>query len=361
MRIKDIIIVHACPSPSSAMQVEEQICAVFDAILSDILAGKSPTLTVVEVGSKSRTLSPKTPKTIRPFSIGDLKAIASSKSLAVHVRLLVYILSLIRGERRVTKREAFYQFESLFKTQASLDDALDRLARTLRVPRRELRIDAAGKGLYFGSLELRGDDANEGSGQAHPIPTDSITIEKAEGFVLVVEKEAVFQTILDDHAHLRSALGPFIVITGKGYPCMATRRLVALLGERHKLPVFVLVDYDPYGFEIALQYRIGSKKLPDDIDDLKCPSLRFLGISRSDLDAHSTHFDTFPVPDAERKRIQKLKASFQALGCPNVVKELAFMLDHDVKAEIESVKKTGDPHYFTRTFLVDKIRQQNLS
>lgn len=269
----------------------------------------------------------------------------------------MYILSLINGGRRVTKREAFYQFESLFKTQASLDDALDRLARTLKVPRRELRIDAAGKGLYFGSLKLQGDDSIE----ARPIPADSIAIEMAEGLALVVEKEAVFQTIVEDYDHLRAALGPFIVVTGKGYPCMATRRLVALLGERHKIPVFVLVDYDPYGFEIALQYRIGSKKLPDDIDDLKCPSLRFLGISRADLDAHSTHYDTFPLTDAERKRIQKLKASFQALGWSNVVKELAFMLDHDVKAEIESVKKTGDAHYFTRTFLIDKIRQQRLS
>lgn len=172
----------------------------------------------------------------------------------------MYILGLIKDGKRVTKREVFYQFESLFKTQATLDDALDRVARTLAVPRRELRIDAAGKGLYFGSISLQGDVACQTIEKARTIPTDTFEIERAEGFVLVVEKEAIFQRILEDYQdHLQASLGPFIVITGKGYPCMATRRLVAVLGERWKLPVMVLVDFDPYGFEIALQYKIGSK------------------------------------------------------------------------------------------------------
>ena len=74
------------------------------------------------------------------------------------------------------------------------------------------------------------------------------------------------------------------------------------------------------------------------------------------MDAHGAHFDTFPLTEADRKRLFKLKSSMLALGWTIVAKELAFMLDHDCKAEIEAIKREGDPHYFTRIFLVAKIQ-----
>ena len=43
-------------------------------------------------------------------------------------------------------------------------------------------------------------------------------------FVLVVEKDATFQRLLDDG--VCSAIGPCVVITGKGVPDLNTRQLV---------------------------------------------------------------------------------------------------------------------------------------
>ena len=48
--------------------------------------------------------------------------------------------------------------------------------------------------------------------------------ENVSRFVLVVEKDATFQRLLDDG--VCSAIGPCVLITGKGVPDLNTRQLV---------------------------------------------------------------------------------------------------------------------------------------
>ena len=40
------------------------------------------------------------------------------------------------------------------------------------------------------------------------------------------------------------------MITGKGYPCLSTRYLVAQCVEQLELPVYILVDCDPHGIAV---------------------------------------------------------------------------------------------------------------
>jgi hypothetical protein len=73
--------------------------------------------------------------------------------------------------------------------------------------------------------------------------------------VLIVEKEAVFQRLVDSRAW---AHAPFVLLTGRGMPDVATRcvvKLLALLFPR--LPFVGLVDCNPSGVVILAQYRFG--------------------------------------------------------------------------------------------------------
>lgn len=70
--------------------------------------------------------------------------------------------------------------------------------------------------------------------------------------VLIVEKDAVFQKLLEDDC--TSSLN-CILVTGKGYPDVATRMLVKLLSEKLELPVYIIVDADPFGVDIMCVYR----------------------------------------------------------------------------------------------------------
>ncbi|XP_077913452.1 meiotic recombination protein SPO11 isoform X2 [Halichoerus grypus] len=75
-------------------------------------------------------------------------------------------------------------------------------------------------------------------------------------FLLIVEKDATFQRLLDDNFCNR--MSPCIMVTGKGVPDLNTRLLVKKLWDTFHIPVFALVDADPHGIEIMCIYKYGS-------------------------------------------------------------------------------------------------------
>lgn len=48
-------------------------------------------------------------------------------------------------------------------------------------------------------------------------------------------------------------------LKGKGYPDINTRSLLKKIWDDCHLPIYALVDADPFGIEIMLSYRHGSK------------------------------------------------------------------------------------------------------
>lgn len=284
---------------------------------------------------------------VRKVQLANTK---QAKSLLMHVKLMVIVNELLSSGKMATKREIYYQNERFFGTQTHLDTALDRLARTFQVPRDDLAIVAGSKGLVFGpSLGLDGDVS-----VAKPtcIPTDigQITISDSR-FILVVEKEAIFNSVVQDYTYLSGLLGPFILVTGKGYPCMATRRLVARIPDT--IPAYGLVDYDPYGLEIAHMYRVGSEALPSDAHLLACPRLQYIGVTFGDIDRYGAGKAHGRLTEPERKRAALLKGKAAALAWPEMVESACKMLDKDFKAEIEEIPSAQ--HFFTRTFLLEKL------
>ncbi|KAG7257039.1 hypothetical protein CRUP_014866 [Coryphaenoides rupestris] len=63
-------------------------------------------------------------------------------------------------------------------------------------------------------------------------------------FVIVVEKDATFQRLVDDN--FCSKLFPCIMITGKGFPDVNSRLMVRKLWDTLHIPIFALVDADPH-------------------------------------------------------------------------------------------------------------------
>lgn len=108
------------------------------------------------------------------------------------------------------------------------------------------------KGLIAGNLRYMEEDGTRVqctcSATATAVPTNIqgmqhlITDAK---FLLIVEKDATFQRLLDDN--FCSRMSPCIMVTGKGVPDLNTRLLVKKLWDTFHIPVFTLVDADPYG------------------------------------------------------------------------------------------------------------------
>jgi len=96
----------------------------------------------------------------------------------------------------------------------------------------------------------------------------------------------VFQTLcrlkLASHPSLP---GPGIVITGKGYPDVATRQLVKTLADNlpSHIPILALVDADAYGLDILSVYKNGSASLRHENEKLAAGRVEWLGIWTSEL------------------------------------------------------------------------------
>ncbi|VDM35142.1 unnamed protein product [Hydatigera taeniaeformis] len=114
-------------------------------------------------------------------------------------------------------------------------------------------------------------------------------------FILIIEKDATFQTIMLSGFY--ADFQPCLLITSKGYPDLATRSFLCTLYQKHpNLPMFALVDADPHGFGIYLTYKYGShspalKSASGTV--LGIPSLKLLGLLPSDIPMYTSDFIAF--------------------------------------------------------------------
>ncbi|KAL8772789.1 MAG: hypothetical protein Q9209_002134 [Squamulea sp. 1 TL-2023] len=72
----------------------------------------------------------------------------------------------------------------------------------------------------------------------------------------------------------------------KGYPDISTRGFLRLLSiSSYPLPsIYAMVDFDPDGISIMSTYKHGSLTMSHENANLKCPTIRWLGVKSGDLD-----------------------------------------------------------------------------
>ncbi|QRV74850.1 topoisomerase acting in meiosis protein [Ceratobasidium sp. AG-Ba] len=260
----------------------------------------------------------------------------------------------LRENVSITKRDIFYGDIPLFGKQVVVDILVDDLAATWGLRRADLNIRAALKGIFAGSslaIHLSHGEVVSGLDQEPtliPVGEDIENIEMNEKcrWVVVIEKEqppqAAFQTLLQLNFVAKHVdIGPGVIITGKGYPDIATRQLVAVLSAElpEHIPILALVDGDPHGHEILATYKLGSKSMGHENDELIAPRLEWIGVSMEDIEElgiDSSKMIAMTTRD-------KYKAT-KMLGNPDIPLEhaaqLETMLDTEFKAEIEVVSAT---------------------
>ncbi|KIO10072.1 hypothetical protein M404DRAFT_996060 [Pisolithus tinctorius Marx 270] len=194
----------------------------------------------------------------------------------------------------LTKRDIYYKDVALFKSQKIVDRFIDDLAATLQWDRADLNIRATSKGLICGSclvIRLIGGASlhlNDHQGTLIPAGEDigQFEFESRVAWVLIVEKEAIFQTLCQLNFSKYPGLpGPGLIVTGKGYPDVATRHLVKMLSDNlpQCVPIVALVDADPYGLDILSVYKYGSHGLRHENETLMARRVEWLGIKISEL------------------------------------------------------------------------------
>ncbi|GJN90694.1 hypothetical protein Rhopal_003708-T1 [Rhodotorula paludigena] len=262
------------------------------------------------------------------------------RELAALLKVIELVLEGLKTGAVSTKRDLFYRDAGLFGKQSVVDSLVDDLAATLQVKRSDLNVAATAKGLFVGALKLVLNDGSEvtGGDTGALVPT-SASIERVETqdvkWILVVEKDAVFQSLITPEILQDSDLGEGILFTGKGYPDLATRELLNRLArELPDVPIFALVDADPHGLDILSVYRFGSSLQSHDADNLVVPRIQWLGLKGTEWDALDIDRDELLLLTAKDRT--KALAMLRRPTLPDEWRrELEYMLHLGRKAEIQ--------------------------
>eukprot|EP00927_Polykrikos_kofoidii_P023243 TRINITY_DN21473_c0_g1_i1.p1 TRINITY_DN21473_c0_g1~~TRINITY_DN21473_c0_g1_i1.p1 ORF type:complete len:433 (+),score=72.53 TRINITY_DN21473_c0_g1_i1:80-1300(+) len=213
--------------------------------------------------------------------------------------ILDSVHALLVSGRHATPRELFYTHVALFTRQQQCDDMLKRLCVALEVPRHYLHVVGTAKGLVRGHLRIyepnvavfdsvgrgestRGvwiDGMDPLQPRGHtiaPICAHIVQVETVARTVLVIEKETIFQRLLDEGVLEQHR--PIIVVTARGNPDVPSRYFLRRLHQDCASPrVLLLVDADAFGLSIAFTYAFGPEKSQWIHDDLALPEAELLG------------------------------------------------------------------------------------
>jgi hypothetical protein len=164
---------------------------------------------------------------------------------------------------------------------------------------------------------------------------------------------------------------PVIIITGKGFPDLATRMFTKRLADELKLPVIGLCDWNPFGIALLLTYKFGSLRMGDTAYKYAV-DLKWAGLQSAEI-------DELDIPDSCRQlmtEVDKSKATSMLNGNlmldeanfaddPSTLQdvstmraELRVMLDRGYKLELESIMSQG-MDYFSQTYLPNLLTKKN--
>ncbi|WFO75752.1 DNA topoisomerase IV subunit A [Desulfurococcaceae archaeon MEX13E-LK6-19] len=259
--------------------------------------------------------------------------------------------------------------ENTWDEQRESDSVIRDIEVYLGLLREELLILSKEKGKVVGNMRIKsGDDIIDLSKMGHgayaiePTPDLIEFIDVDAEFVLVVEKDAVFQQL---HRYGFWKKYKAILITSAGQPDRATRRFVRRLSEELKLPIYILTDADPYGWYIYSVFKIGSITLSYESERLATPDAKFIGVSMTDIfgdkqrkkkpwltEKEAKNY-IIKAKDADIKRAKEL-LNYRWFQTPEWEREIKIFLEKKAKLEIEAMASKG-LKFLADTYIPQKI------
>jgi DNA topoisomerase-6 subunit A len=291
------------------------------------------------------------------------------KTFAQTLRMMALSKQLVDTDDIATKREAYYVSKNWdaarFKEQPESDAVMDDVEALFGMNREQLGFipeekggDIAGQLVVVDKdrdtgKKLRIDCTKFGSGAySIPISVEDLEFETDAAFILVIETAGMFQRLVK-HNYWRSA--NCILVSMGGVPTRACRRFIRRLADEKKLPVYVFVDGDPYGFSnIYRTLKVGSGNAAH-LNEFFCvPQARLLGITPQDIITYD--LPTHPLKDVDVKRAKDaLKNDPFILHHKAWQDALSQLIKMGVRAEQQALAKHG-LNYVIDTYLPEKLK-----
>jgi DNA topoisomerase-6 subunit A len=299
------------------------------------------------------------------FNINQAKSYMQSMLVASGTKRLIDQgkTTSLRGLFYMLKHTIKGTNENTFDEQGESDTVIEDVEVLLESLREELHLYADKKGDMVGNIVLtdKGDEidcSRMGSG-GYGIPSivepEVIQFNRARTtarFVLHVEKNTVWQRFNEDKFWREYDC---VLTHGGGQPSRGVRRLLYRLHNELKLPVYCLLDNDPWGYYIYSVIKQGSINLAFESRRMAVPEAKFLGLRSIDLERCGLSPDVqIKLNDNDRKRARQIAQYPWFEHKKDWQKEINKMLQNDFKLEVESLINK-DISYVTEQYVPERL------
>ncbi|HEY6198909.1 MAG TPA: DNA topoisomerase IV subunit A [Candidatus Binatia bacterium] len=354
--------------------VEKKLIGIADTVITAADRSKDPTFSIpirslaninfdekrglIELGKRKQARS--------FFNVGMAKKFMQT------VLVADALAELQRADLTTSLREIYYRtkhtikdsHENTFDSQNESDPLIEDLEVTLAALREELHVRAENAGSIVGPVVFiddgdRVDCARLGKG-GYSVPSivepEYLQIASCKAdFVLLVEKGTQWNRLSEDKFWRRYNC---VLLTGNGQPPRGVRRLARRLHEEYNLPVYVLVDNDPWGYYIYSVVKQGSINLAFESQRMAIPKAKFIGLSSADPDHYGLPRNVgikLNEKDISRARELMKYKWFQKKEWQTEIKR---MLTSELKYELDALANK-DFQYLTKTYLPRKLKEKD--
>jgi DNA topoisomerase VI subunit A len=257
--------------------------------------------------------------------------------------------------------------ENTFDDQSECDTIIEDVEVLLANLREELHLYADKRGEMVGNIILNdsGDEidcSRMGSG-GYAIPSivepEVIRLDPKKcdaKFVLHVEKGTVWQRFNEDKFWRKHGC---ILTHGAGQPPRGVRRMLYRLHNELKLPIYCVLDNDPWGYYIYSVLKQGSINLAFESQRMAIPDVRYLGLRSKDFDrCQLSDSVKIALNDNDRKRAKQIAAYPWFAKKREWQREIEKMLSNDFKLEVESLI-SKDISYVTEQYVPARLADQD--
>lgn len=271
----------------------------------------------------------------------------------------------LRGLYYMLKHSIEGTKEETFDSQEDSDTIIEDVEVTLTALREELHLYAKNAGSMVGPMTLvdSGDEidcSRMGSG-GYSIPSivepEIVQFKKHDAkFILHVEKDTVWRRFNEDKFWRTHQC---ILTHGGGQPPRGVRRMLHRMHNELKLPVYCLLDNDPWGYYIYSVLKQGSINLAYESARMAIPEAKFIGLRSKDFDRCELSASVkINLNDQDIKRAKQIakypwfehKKAWQ--------KEIDMMLSNGFKLEVESLI-SKDISYVTEVYTPERLAEED--
>ncbi|MFQ5500925.1 MAG: DNA topoisomerase IV subunit A [Phycisphaerae bacterium] len=271
----------------------------------------------------------------------------------------------IRGLYYLSKHTIPGTKEKTFDDQKESDPIIEDLEVALASLREELHVFAGSRGTIAGNLTIvsRGDEIDlrrmgaGGYGVPGIVEPEVFQFRKCDAkYILHVEKDTVWQRFNEDKFWKKHNC---ILTHGNGQPPRGVRRLLHRMHNELRLPVYCLLDNDPWGYYIYSVIKQGSINLAFESKRMAIPEAKFIGVRSRDFEDYGLSDDVkIAIDDKDIKRSKQILNYPWFKGKKDWEKEFALMLRHGFKMEVESLL-TKSISFVTETYVPEKLKKRS--